>query len=182
MAFANNTLFTAGQDSSIRVWNLNEQAGIFVSQVGLWCEWAESRYMQSSKGCRSVPQSATAITLRQQPTKKFAIHAALGCDGSLLLATRLSSCCSLYRTCTPHTGAIRLGLHRWQAFAGVRAQKQHSRMTSGVERVKHSLCLDALTTTCPCRSVQAQGRVSTAFVSPRQKHTADPAAASCRPS
>jgi hypothetical protein len=35
MAFANNTLFTAGQDSSIRVWNLNEQAGIFVSQVGV---------------------------------------------------------------------------------------------------------------------------------------------------
>lgn len=33
MAFANNTLFTAGQDTTIRVWNLNEQAGIFVSQV-----------------------------------------------------------------------------------------------------------------------------------------------------
>ena len=37
LAFANNTLFTAGQDTSIRVWNLNEQAGIFVSQVGVWC-------------------------------------------------------------------------------------------------------------------------------------------------
>lgn len=35
LAFANNTLFTAGQDTSIRVWNLNEQAGIFVSQVGV---------------------------------------------------------------------------------------------------------------------------------------------------
>lgn len=34
MAFANNTLFTAGQDTTIRVWTLNEQAGIFVSQVG----------------------------------------------------------------------------------------------------------------------------------------------------
>jgi len=33
MAFGNNTLFTAGQDTTIRVWNLNEQAGIFVSQV-----------------------------------------------------------------------------------------------------------------------------------------------------
>jgi hypothetical protein len=33
MAFANNTLFSAGQDTTIRVWALNEQAGIFVSQV-----------------------------------------------------------------------------------------------------------------------------------------------------
>jgi hypothetical protein len=33
LAFGNNTLFTAGQDTSIRVWQLNEQAGIFVSQV-----------------------------------------------------------------------------------------------------------------------------------------------------
>lgn len=33
LAFANNTLFSAGQDTTIRVWNLNEQAGIFVSQV-----------------------------------------------------------------------------------------------------------------------------------------------------
>lgn len=33
MAFGNNTLFTAGQDTTIRVWNLNEQAGIFVSQA-----------------------------------------------------------------------------------------------------------------------------------------------------
>lgn len=33
LAYANNSLFTAGQDTSIRVWQLNEQAGIFVSQV-----------------------------------------------------------------------------------------------------------------------------------------------------
>lgn len=34
LAYADKTLFTAGQDTTIRVWNLNEQAGIFVSQVG----------------------------------------------------------------------------------------------------------------------------------------------------
>jgi hypothetical protein len=48
MAFANNTLFTAGQDSSIRVWNLNEQAGIFVSQVCSGSDRAGFRHMQST--------------------------------------------------------------------------------------------------------------------------------------
>jgi hypothetical protein len=33
MAVAAPALFTAGQDCSIRVWNFNEQAGIFMSAV-----------------------------------------------------------------------------------------------------------------------------------------------------
>jgi type IV secretory pathway VirB9-like protein len=33
MAVAAPALFTAGQDCSIRVWNYNEQAGIFMSAV-----------------------------------------------------------------------------------------------------------------------------------------------------
>jgi hypothetical protein len=35
MAVAAPALFTAGQDCSIRVWNFNEQAGIFMSAVSV---------------------------------------------------------------------------------------------------------------------------------------------------
>jgi hypothetical protein len=40
MAVAAPALFTAGQDCTIRVWNFNEQAGIFMSAVSSTaCVW-----------------------------------------------------------------------------------------------------------------------------------------------
>ncbi len=87
LAIASSSLVSAGQDGTIRVWNFNQQAGIFMSQVSLPVCHAAIQSTVSRPASRAhaagQPQACTAQSLSQRATYEHVCVCVCICRQSL---------------------------------------------------------------------------------------------------